>query len=115
MTIAAHDGPLAKAAHIALPACTWAEAEGNYVNRQGITQRSERALRPRGDARPGWALVVELARALGYAMDWKKLGDVHRAMPAELHVGGTIGALGPAAGEHGQAPPAGVDKPEAMA
>ncbi len=83
VTIAAHDGPLAKSAHIALPACAWAEVDGTYVNRQGTAQRSERALKPRGDARPGWELVARLARALGYAMDWKKLADVHRAMAPE--------------------------------
>jgi NADH-quinone oxidoreductase subunit G len=83
VTIAAHDGPLAKAAHIALPAASWAEAEGTYVNRQGLPQRSERALMPRGDARPAWEIVARLARALGYAMDWKKLADVHRAMAPE--------------------------------
>jgi NADH-quinone oxidoreductase subunit G len=90
VTIAAHDGPLAKAAHIALPACSWAETEGTFVNNpdvpgiaRGIAQKSERALLPRGDARPGWELVARLGRALGYAMDWKKLADVHRAMEPE--------------------------------
>jgi NADH-quinone oxidoreductase subunit G len=80
VTIATHDGPLARAAHIALPACSWAEVDGTYVNRDGISQRSERALRPLGDARPGWELVARLARSLGYAIDWKKLADVHAAM-----------------------------------
>jgi NADH-quinone oxidoreductase subunit G len=83
VTIAAHDGPLAKAAHIALPACSWAEVDGTYVNRTGLAQRSERALRARGDARPGWELVSRLARVLGYALDYKKLADVHRAMAPE--------------------------------
>jgi len=83
VTIAAHDGQLAKAAHVALPACAWAEVDGTYVNKGGLAQRSERALKPRGDARPGWELVARLARALGYAMDWKKLADVHRAMAPE--------------------------------
>jgi NADH-quinone oxidoreductase subunit G len=85
VTIAAHEGPLVKAAHIALPACAWAEVDGTYVNRQGLAQESERALRPRGDARPGWELVARLARALGYALDWKKLADVHRAMAPEAY------------------------------
>jgi NADH-quinone oxidoreductase subunit G len=85
VTIAAHDGPLAKAAHIALPACSWAEADGTYVNKNGLAQRSERALRARGDSRPGWELVSRLARALGYALDYKKLSDVHRAMAPEAY------------------------------
>lgn len=83
VNIAAHDGPLPRAAHIALPACAWAEADGTYVNRQGIAQRSEKALLPRGDARPGWELVARLARTLGYALDWRKLSDVRKAMEPE--------------------------------
>jgi NADH-quinone oxidoreductase subunit G len=85
VTVAAHEGPLVKAAHIALPACAWAEVDGTYVNRQGLAQQSEKALRPRGDARPGWEIVARLARALGYALDWKKLADVHRAMAPEAY------------------------------
>jgi NADH-quinone oxidoreductase subunit G len=80
VTIAAHEGPLVSAAHIALPACTWAETDGTYVNRQGIAQRSERALLPRGDSRPGWELVARLGRTLGYAMGWKTLAEVRRAL-----------------------------------
>ncbi len=82
VTIAAHDGPLAKAAHVALPATVWAETQGTYVNRQGLPQTSERALAPRGDAKPGWDLVARLGRALGYAMSWKKLSDVQKAATA---------------------------------
>jgi NADH-quinone oxidoreductase subunit G len=97
VTIAAHDGPLAKAAHIALPACSWAEADGTYVNKQGLAQRSERALRPMGDARPGWALVAALARKLGFAMDWKKASDVARAMASEASA---VAAPAPKHGDH---------------
>jgi NADH-quinone oxidoreductase subunit G len=87
VTIAAHEGPLSRAAHIALPACAWAEVDGTFVNRQGIAQRSERALIPRGDARPGWELVARLGRALGYAMSWKTLAEVRRQLP-ETNVSG---------------------------
>src|SRR5262249_20076499 len=56
VVLATHEGPLARAAHVVLPACVWAEAEGTYVNAKGMAQRSDRALDARGDARPGWAL-----------------------------------------------------------
>ena len=82
VTIATHDGPLAKASHIALPSCSWVEVEGTYVNRQGLAQRSERALQARGDAQPGWAIIAQLGRALGYAIGWKSLADLRRAMQA---------------------------------
>jgi NADH-quinone oxidoreductase subunit G len=83
VTIASHEGPLVRAAHVALPACAWAETDGMYVNRQGIAQRSERALVPRGDARPGWEIVTRLGKELGYAMTMKTLAEVRRAMTPE--------------------------------
>lgn len=106
VTIAAHNGPLVKAAHIALPASAWAEVDGTYENKKGIAQKSERALRARGDARPGWELVGRLGRALGYAVDWRKLGDVHRAMTA---------AGVRAEGDKGKPAPAVASKPEVLA
>jgi NADH-quinone oxidoreductase subunit G len=83
VVIAAHEGPLVSAAKIALPATAWAETDGTFVNKQGKAQQSERALRARGDAEPGWLLVAKLGRALGYAMSWKKLSEVRKAMAPE--------------------------------
>ena len=83
VTIAAHDGPLTSVSRVALPAAAWAEAPGTYVNKQGTAQESERALQPRGDAMPGWLLVAKLGRALGYAIAWRKLSEVRRAMAGE--------------------------------
>lgn len=83
ITIAAHEGPLVQAAHIALPSCAWAEARGTWVNKNGVAQHGDRAMRALGDARPGWELVARLARALGYAMDWKRQSDVEKAMAQE--------------------------------
>jgi len=83
VTIASHDGPLARRAHVALPATTWAETEGTYVNSRGMAQKSERAIDPRGSSRPAWDLVAQLGQALGYTLPWKKLKDVRRAMEPE--------------------------------
>ena len=59
-------------------------------------------LKPRGDARPAWELVARLGRALGYAIDWRKLSDVHAAMAPEafgvLSESGR-GSTGPEPGE----------------
>jgi NADH-quinone oxidoreductase subunit G len=104
VTIAAHDGPLVKAAHVALPACSWAEAEGTYVNRKGVVQRSERALRPRGDARPAWALIGELGRKLGYATGWRTLSDLRNAMPPGAFAGAAPAGVAPEGRVEGEAP-----------
>ena len=66
-----------------LPACAWAETDGTFVNKTGKVQASERALRPLGDAQPGWLLVAKLGKALGFATSWKKLSEIRRAMAPE--------------------------------
>jgi NADH-quinone oxidoreductase subunit G len=80
VAIASHESVLSTAAHIALPACSWAEARGRYVNKDGVEQRGDAVLLPLGDAYPGWELAVALGRALGYAIDWTSLADLEEAM-----------------------------------
>jgi NADH-quinone oxidoreductase subunit G len=77
---ATHEGPFQQFAEIVLPAASWAEAEGTFVNRQGLTQESERAVTPRGDSRPAFRWVHELRLALDRPPAWKKLGELRAAM-----------------------------------
>ena len=76
VAIAAHDGPLARLAAVVLPASSWAEQSGTYVNAKGLRQTSEKALEPQGASKPAWKLVAELAEALGYEASWTKLKDI---------------------------------------
>jgi len=80
VAICSHEGPLSKTAHITLPACSWAEVEGTYVNRTGIPQRADAVLEPMGDAYPAWELIVTLGAALGYDLEWRSRRDLMRAM-----------------------------------
>jgi NADH-quinone oxidoreductase subunit G len=114
VTIGAHDGPLVRAAHVALPACSWAEVEGTYVNQKGLAQRSERALRPRGDARPAWELCGALGKALGYATGWRTLADVRREMPPGTAFRGAA-ANAESRATHTEATPAAAKESEATA
>jgi NADH-quinone oxidoreductase subunit G len=92
VVIASHDGPLVRRSHVALPACTWAEAEGTYVNSRGMAQKSELAVDPRGGARPAWEIVGWVGQRLGYSTSWKKLKDVRRAMDPEAAAPAPAGA-----------------------
>lgn len=83
VTLATHDGPFAKHASVLLPACSWAESDGTFVNKKGVAQESEKAIRPRGNSLPAWKLVTALAGALHFPLTWKKLADVRRAMQPE--------------------------------
>lgn len=67
-------------AHVLFPAATHVEDEGTFTQADGITQRFRRAFPPRGEARPHWRWVADLARELGSDLGvassrevWKKL------------------------------------------
>lgn len=70
-------------ATVVLPASSWAESDGTFVNAKGMAQESERAISPQGDSRPAWKLAAALGAALGHATHWKKLGDLRHAMKPE--------------------------------
>ncbi len=103
VAICTHEGALSKAAHIALPASSWAELSATYVNRQGIAQRTDAVLRPYGDAYPGWQLVVALGRQLGYAIDWTRQADLEQAMLEKQVTAARTGGAAEAHAEGGEA------------
>jgi NADH-quinone oxidoreductase subunit G len=83
IVLATHEGPFVAHAQVVLPASSWAESDGTFVNAKGTAQQSERAIRPQGDSKPAWKLVAALARALGLPLSYEKLADVRRAMAPE--------------------------------
>jgi NADH-quinone oxidoreductase subunit G len=72
--------PMADAANVFLPACTWAEASGTYVNAKGMAQKSKRAIAPLGDSRPAWQLVVRLSKELGHKLAFGTLKELRKVM-----------------------------------
>jgi NADH-quinone oxidoreductase subunit G len=80
IALATHRGAWADAAAVVLPASSWAESAGTFVNVNGLSQQSEAAIRPLGDSRPAWRLIAELARAFDRAPSWKRLEDVRLAV-----------------------------------
>jgi NADH-quinone oxidoreductase subunit G len=66
-------GPNANAtserAHLVLPGAAWPEREGTWTNFQGRVQRFWTALEPPGEARPDWAILAEVGRAMGH--EWR--------------------------------------------
>ncbi len=103
VALATHEGPFVERADITLPVSSWAECDGTFVNEKGMAQESERAIRPLGDSKPGWKLVAELGRSMGYPMSWKKLKEVRAAMAPEAGaaVAGTAGGASAQAGVTG--------------
>ncbi len=76
VVIAAHESALTQAAKVVLPATSWAEQSGTFVNAKGHKQVTDRALNPQGSSEPAHTLLAQLARALGLEPSWSKLKDL---------------------------------------
>jgi NADH-quinone oxidoreductase subunit G len=59
--------PLLEVAHVLLPAATFAETSGTYVNLEGRWQSFAGAARPPGGARPAWKILRVLGNLLELA------------------------------------------------
>jgi NADH-quinone oxidoreductase subunit G len=92
VAIAAHEGPIVRAAAVVLPATSWAEQSGTFVNAQGIRQVSEKALEPIGASKPAWKQVADVAAALGYTAKWSKLKQVRAELTGGAEPGGSPSA-----------------------
>lgn len=83
----------AHAADIVLPAASYAEKDGTYVNTEGRVQFAEKAVFAPGDAREDWTILRALADALKVEVGFDSFAQLQSAMIAEV----------PALGEEGLA------------
>ncbi len=74
------NSPLSQAAHVALPAASWAEADGSFVNAKGITQESEQVIEPLGQSRPAWKLAAAIGVRLGAPVPYRSLDELRSAL-----------------------------------
>jgi len=94
---------LRKVAHVLLPAGTFAETSGTYVNLEGVWQSQTGAAAPVGDSRPGWKILRVLGNLLGLAgFDYQSSEEV-RAELAKLVAAPTEYAAPAYSGTHGVA------------
>jgi NADH-quinone oxidoreductase subunit G len=79
-----HGDTGAAAADVVLPAASYAEKPGTYVNLEGRVQRSQRAVFPPGDAREDWAILRALSDVLGARLPFDSFEGLRAAMFAEV-------------------------------
>lgn len=75
-------------ADIVLPAATFAEGDGTFVNNEGRAQRFYQVFAPEDEIRESWSWLFELLVASGKAEpeDWQNLDDVVEAMAGEFPI-----------------------------
>ncbi|MEM6827769.1 MAG: NADH-quinone oxidoreductase subunit NuoG [Pseudomonadota bacterium] len=100
-----HGDKGAHAADIILPAASYAEKDGTYVNTEGRVQFAEKAVFAPGDAREDWTILRALADALGVNVGFDSFDELQLAMIAQV----------PALGEEGLADYGALPKPDAGA
>jgi NADH-quinone oxidoreductase subunit G len=66
----------ARRADVILPAATYTEKSGTYVNTEGRVQVADRANFPPGDAREDWAILRALSDVLGLRLPFDSLGGL---------------------------------------
>ncbi|NMW31506.1 NADH-quinone oxidoreductase subunit G [Altererythrobacter sp. RZ02] len=75
-----HGDKGAHAADIILPAASYAEKDGTYVNTEGRVQFAEKAVFAPGDAREDWTILRALADALGVTVGFDSFDQLQAAM-----------------------------------
>ncbi|WP_298305019.1 NADH-quinone oxidoreductase subunit NuoG [uncultured Erythrobacter sp.] len=71
-------------ADIILPAASYAEKDGTYVNTEGRVQFAEKAVFAPGDAREDWTILRALADAIGVSVGFDSFEQLQGAMIAEV-------------------------------
>ncbi|MBU2342026.1 MAG: NADH-quinone oxidoreductase subunit NuoG [Alphaproteobacteria bacterium] len=86
-----HGDKGAHAADIILPAASYAEKDGTYVNTEGRVQFAEKAVFAPGDAREDWTILRALADALGVELEFDTFGQLQSKMVEQVPALGVEG------------------------
>jgi NADH-quinone oxidoreductase subunit G len=68
----------ARLADVVLPAASFAEKDGTFVNIEGREQKVKQAIAPKGDARPDWRILADLMARLGTPVPYFSARDIYR-------------------------------------
>jgi len=60
----------AKLADVVLPGASFVEKDGTFSSSERRVQRVRKAIEPIGDSRPDWWIICEIAKRMGYPMDY---------------------------------------------
>jgi NADH-quinone oxidoreductase subunit G len=89
-------------ANLVLPAATFAECEGTYVNYETRAQRFYQVFLPKGDVKPAWRWLSDAARAAGRAgLAWEHIDDLIADCAATVDAFSGLNAAGPQASFRG--------------
>ena len=94
--VGTHGDAGAHRADVILPAATYTEKSGTYVNTEGRVQMAERAVFPPGEAKEDWAIFRALSAVLGVPLPFNSLRQLRAAIYAEFPHLARIDQIAPA-------------------
>lgn len=74
----------AKLAHVVLPASSWAEKEGTFINAEGLVQQVHKVVDATGQSLPDWQIIRNLAWTMEKDMGIRTLEDILKEINALL-------------------------------
>lgn len=66
----------AQLAHVVLPAASFAEKDGTFVNTERRVQRVNKAIEPVGNSKPDWEIIQLIAQEMGYPMNYSSPAEI---------------------------------------
>jgi NADH-quinone oxidoreductase chain G len=70
----------AKLADVVLPACSWAEKEGAFMNAAGVVQKTPKLIAETGQSVADWKIFRNLARAMNADLGVQELAEIRGAV-----------------------------------
>jgi formate dehydrogenase alpha subunit len=80
----------AELADVVLPATSFAEKDGTFTNTERRVQRVRKAVDPPGQAREDWRIICDIARRMGYEMNYATASAVQDEIAALTPIYGGI-------------------------
>jgi formate dehydrogenase major subunit len=65
-----------KLADVVLPGVSFAEKDGTFTNTERMVQRIRKVIEPLGDARPDWQILCDIAKGMGYSMEYTHPSEI---------------------------------------
>lgn len=66
----------AEVADVVLPASTFAEKDGTFINGARLVQRVNQAIEPVGESLPDWKIISQLSSRMGYEMNYNHPSEI---------------------------------------
>ncbi|RJQ47861.1 MAG: hypothetical protein C4538_04720 [Nitrospiraceae bacterium] len=72
----------AKLAHVVLPASSWGEKDGTFMNAEGTLQKVNKLVDPQGESVPDWMILKNLALVMGKEIGVRSLQAIQEEIKA---------------------------------